>query len=141
MDPRSQAIGDLFANLGDHAIRDRVLGELYADDIVFHDPIQHIEGIDAFRKALGSMEKSLKDVEVRLLSDTVGERELAIRWEMDFRVPFLPFRATMAAVSWMEFGDDGKCHRHEDYWDMLGMFAQLLPFAKPIQKILQRAAA
>lgn len=141
MDPRSELIGKLFANLSDHNLRERVLGELYDDDIVFQDPIQRVEGLAAFRKALASMEKSLKDLEVRLISDAAGENRLAVRWEMDFRVPFVPFKATLPGVSWMEFREGGKCCRHTDYWDMLGMFSQLLPFTKPIQKILQRAAA
>ena len=141
MDPRSQAIGDLFANLSDHEMRERVLRELYDESVVFQDPIQRVEGIAAFRKALASMEKSLKGLEVRLISDAVGENQLVIRWEMDFRVPFLPFEATLPGISWMDFNESGKCYRHTDYWDMLGMFAQLLPFTKPIQKLLQRAAA
>ena len=141
MDPRSQAVGDLFANLSDHNLRERVLRELYSESVVFQDPIQRVEGLSAFRDALASMEKSLKGLEVRLVSDAVGENQLVIRWEMDFRVPLVPFTATLPGVSWMEFDAAGKCYRHTDYCDMLGMFAQLLPFVKPIQKILQRAAA
>lgn len=98
MDPRSQAIGDLFADLPDSDLQERVLRGLNADDVVFQDPIQRAEGVAAFRGALANMEKSLKDLEVRLPSDAASECELVIRWEMDFRMPFPPFKETLPGV-------------------------------------------
>lgn len=54
MDPRSELIGKLFANLSDHNLRERVLDELDDEDIVFQDPVRAVQG-DTTRCELGGV--------------------------------------------------------------------------------------
>lgn len=140
MDPRSEKIGALFANLNDHAAVEEILSEIYHPQVVFQDPIQRVEGVGALCTALRSMEKKLKGMTVRLKGDAVSERTLAIYWEMDFSTPFTPRRATLPGISWLEFDSDGKCIRHTDFWDMLGMSADLMPLFRPLRFFLRQMA-
>jgi len=140
MDPRSVKVGDMFANLGDHARSDAILDELYDPGCVFQDPLQRAEGLDAIRAMNRRLEKKMGAVTVKLLGDAVSEKTLTIRWVMTFRAPFMRKPGNLEGVSWMEFNDAGKCIRHTDYWDMGGMIDEVVPIAKPLHDLVRKFA-
>lgn len=140
MDPRSERVAEMFASLPDRDRVDRILDDLYDPDCVFADPLQTAEGIDAIRAMNRRLEKKLGDVEVEILGDAVSDATLVMRWVMTFKAPFMPGRASLEGVSWMEEGADGKFVRHTDYWDLATLIDDVAPVAKPVHDMVRRLA-
>ncbi len=141
MDPRSKILGELFGNLSNHQRREEILKELYAPGIVFEDPLQHVEGMDAFREALFRMERKVKSVTVRLTSDAATGDALAVQWEMDYGLGFIPGKGKMLGVSWLTFDASGKCVHQRDYWDLAGLIEQFVPVLKPFLGMIRKLGA
>jgi hypothetical protein len=91
----------------------------YHPDIVFQDPIQRHEGIEAFRemceKLAGRCERLHFDIEELL----VGERFFFMQWTMTLefrRTPMTP----MHGCSKFTIHEDGRIVGQRDYYDLWG---------------------
>lgn len=109
----------------------------YHPDIVFRDPIQHHEGIEAFK---GMCEK-LADRCTRLHFDIedllVGERFFFMQWTMTMefrRTPMTP----MHGCSKFTLHEDGRIVGQRDYYDLWGDIFAEVPGMKRLYPSLMR---
>ena len=117
---------ELFEKVGPG--REDVLDELrplYADDVHFQDPMQSIDGRDAF---LATNRRLLS--RARALSFTIAppvgtDEEFFLTWTMRF-APLVGPTFEVEGVSHLR-ARDGAIVLHRDYWDMAGLLASGVP--------------
>ena len=91
----------------------------YHPDIVFSDPIQRHEGIDAFKGMCEKLAGRCKQLHFDIEDLVVGERHFFMQWTMTLefrRAPMTP----MHGCSKFTLSDDGRIIGQRDYYDMWG---------------------
>ena len=91
----------------------------YHPDIVFSDPIQHHEGMDAFKGMCEKLAQRSKQLHFDIEGLVVGERYFFMQWTMTLefrRAPMTP----MHGCSKFTLSDDGRIIGQRDYYDMWG---------------------
>jgi hypothetical protein len=102
------------------------LREIYADQIVFKDPVHDIRGLVELEDYFTSMCADLSDCRFEYLDEVVGADVAYIKWVMHFRHPRLRNRLiSVRGVSHLKFKD--KIEFHEDFYDMGAMLYDQLP--------------
>jgi hypothetical protein len=102
------------------------LREIYADRIVFKDPVHDIRGLVELEDYFTSMCADLSDCRFEYLDEVVGVDAAYIKWVMHFRHPRLRNRLiSVRGVSHLKFSD--KIEYHEDFYDMGAMLYEQLP--------------
>lgn len=120
------SLAALFQRVGpDDPSAVEALRPLYADDVVFEDPIQRVEGVDAFldvnRRLLARAKKLRFDLE-RTIGD---DDELVLVWRMTFQAKVGP-EVHVDGVSHLR-ARGGKITHHRDYWDLATLLASGVP--------------
>lgn len=91
----------------------------YHPDIVFSDPIQRHEGIDAFKGMCEKLAGRCKQLHFDIEDLVVGERHFFMQWTMTLefrRAPMTP----MHGCTKFTLSDDGRIIGQRDYYDMWG---------------------
>ena len=103
-----------------------LLGELYADDIVFKDPVHELRGLVILEDYFTALCADLVECRFEYLDQVVSDNSAYIKWIMHFRHPRLG-KDTIAVrgVSNLIWSD--KIHFHEDFYDMGAMLYERLP--------------
>lgn len=107
----------------------------YHPDIVFTDPIQHHEGIDAFKtmceKLAGRCQRLHFDIDELLVGDTY----FFMQWTMTLefrRAPMTP----MHGCSKFTFSNDGRIIEQRDYYDLWGDIFACVPGMRKLYRAL-----
>ncbi len=101
------------------------LRPLYAEDVVFQDPMQKIRGIEAFietnRKLMSRSSELRFDV-----SEPIGtDEEFFLTWTMTFRAKIGPTVETDGVTHVRS--ENGRIVFHRDHWDLANLAASALP--------------
>src|SRR4051794_33234667 len=107
---------------------------LYADDIVFEDPIQSVTGIEKFMETNRRMMARAKSLEVEVGDVVENGDQIFMSWKMRYVPKMGPAIAIDGATHCRVRG--GKIVYHRDYWDLLGSVINGLPVVAPIYKML-----
>jgi len=107
---------------------------LYADDIVFHDPIQSVTGLDAFMETNRRMMARAKALEVEVGDVVENGDQIFMSWKMRYVPKMGPPIAIDGATHCRV--RNGKIVYHRDYWDLLGSVLAGVPVVAPIYKML-----
>lgn len=112
-----QRLRDTYNRLDHDEIEAGKLAKLYADDVVFVDPLHRIEGLPALQRYMLGMYQNVNDVSFRYLTTWETENQAMLRWEMDFSHPRLNRGQliTLPGVTYVESAD--KITWHQDYFD------------------------
>jgi hypothetical protein len=133
-DPARTELDDLARTLAE-AFRDlatdpeRVLADVaqhYAEDVSFRDPIQTLEGRDAF-VAMNRKLVATTRLEIRVDAWGTGPSAIFLAWEMRVtpkRGPTLVVPGTSHLTL-----RAGRVVSHVDHWDLLGATMDAIPFA------------
>ena len=111
------------------------IGELYAPDVLFQDPIQTVQGLGPFldtNRRMMARARSL-DVEVRDVFEADGQ--LFVSWRMRY-VPKIGLPIPIEGCSHCRVGSDGKIVYHRDYWDLLSSVLDGIPVVAPVYHML-----
>lgn len=112
------------------------LGRLYAEDVVFEDPLQRIEGFDALSKQLALLQKSLREATFIWEDVLVKEGSAALVWSVELKLRFVPGMTIRApGVTHLRF--DTHIKHQRDFWDA-GPLTEKVPLLRPV---LQRLYA
>jgi limonene-1,2-epoxide hydrolase len=91
----------------------------YDDKIIFHDTVQHIEGIDEFKAMCGRLTKRCEQLNMDILSVVQDETDIFLQWKMTMifrRTPKTP----VYGCSKLTLGPDGRIVHQRDYYDLWG---------------------
>ena len=102
------------------------LGQFYADDIVFKDPVHELRGLVILEDYFTSLCADLQDCRFEYLDQVVSENSAYLKWIMHFRHPRLGTEIIdVRGVSHLRW--DEKIEFHEDFYDMGAMLYERLP--------------
>jgi ketosteroid isomerase-like protein len=105
------------------------LYEVYTEDIVFNDPLHHIEGRDALKRYFATMYENVTDCQFVYHTRQCQGHQAFVTWTMTFMHPRLaggrPIK--VEGCSALTFADDGRVARHRDYFDAGAMLYEHLP--------------
>ncbi len=102
------------------------LGEIYADNIVFRDPVHELRGLVALEEYFLSLGADLLDCRFEYLDQVVSDDSAYVKWIMHFRHPRLGNDLIdVRGVSHLRWSE--KIEFHEDFYDMGAMLYERLP--------------
>jgi ketosteroid isomerase-like protein len=112
------------------------LGDIYADDIVFRDPVHELRGLVALEDYFTSMCADLIDCRFEYLDQVVSGSAAYLKWEMHFKHPRLGQSVIdVRGVSHIRWTD--KIDYHEDFYDMGAMLYERLPILGNVTRWLK----
>jgi hypothetical protein len=103
-----------------------IIGEIYADNIRFKDPVHEIQGIEAVYAYMEEMCHSVDSGRFEYLDELVGEDSAYIKWNMYFKHPKLGTETIVVrGMSQIQFND--RIYYHEDVYDIGEMLYERIP--------------
>lgn len=112
------------------------LRTIYADNVVFKDPVHEIRGLVELEDYFNSMCADLSDCRFEYLDELVTDNAAYIKWVMHFKHPRLGNRLiSVRGVSHLQLGD--KIEFHEDFYDMGAMLYEQLPLLGNVTRWLK----
>ena len=116
------------------------LRTIYADNIVFKDPVLEIRGLVELEDYFTSMCADLSDCRFEYLDELVTDDAAYVKWMMHFKHPRLGNRLiSVRGVSHLKIGD--KIEFHEDFYDMGAMLYEQLPVLGNVTRWLRMRLA
>lgn len=116
------------------------MGSIYADGIIFRDPVHEIRGLPALHHYMSELCANLRECRFEYLDQLVGAGSAYIKWHMHFRHPQLGSQTiTVRGMTHIEFHD--KIHFHEDAYDMGQLLYEHLPLLGLATRFLKRRLA
>ncbi|MFC7368490.1 MULTISPECIES: nuclear transport factor 2 family protein [Vreelandella] len=116
------------------------LYEVYTDDIVFNDPLHHIEGRNALESYFASMYENVEHCQFTYHTRQQQANQAFVTWTMAFVHPRLANGQLISVegCSALTFADDGRVSRHRDYFDAGAMLYEHLPLMGRVIRWLKR---
>ena len=112
------------------------LRDIYADGIVFRDPVHQIRGLVELEDYFTSMCADLSDCRFEYLDELTSDDAAYVKWMMHFKHPRLGNRLiSVRGVSHLKLGD--KIEFHEDFYDMGAMLYDQLPLIGNVTRWLK----
>jgi hypothetical protein len=115
------------------------LREIYADDVVFRDPIQEVRGLPAFVEMNERLLGRMRSLAWEIRGGWDGEGSAVIEWTMRGR-PKLGPEFAVEGTSRVR-AREGRVYDHRDYWDLGELFASGLPGGDRVLRALLRPFA
>lgn len=110
----------------------------YADDIVFRDSIQGIQGIDEFRQMAERLANRSQELHMNVLRAVMRDSIVFIEWEMTISYKKNP-RSVLYGASRLTLNGEGKIKEQRDYYDLWGDIFDNIPFfARSYRKFMQK---
>lgn len=138
MSAASEKMLELLEYLDDSEKVQSAVNELYAENAVFKDPIQKVQGRKAIKKMWRSLGTVFKDVRVEILDQVEQDDKVVVHWIMVFDYKVWPAVVTVPGVSWLETDDEGLFKTHTDYWDLWDFMKQSIPGVSSVKKLMGR---
>ena len=102
------------------------LSDIYANDVVFKDPVHEIRGLVDLEDYLTALCADIIDCRFEYLDEVISEHSAYIKWVMHFKHPKLGNKLiSVRGVSHVQFSD--KVDFQEDFYDMGAMLYEQLP--------------
>ena len=113
------------------------LNSLYAEDIVFVDPLHVIKGRKHLVAYFKSLCGNLTQCQFKFLEETVTDKRACYKWVMQYRHPKIkkntPLQLT--GITIIEYSD--KIDRHQDFYDMGAMLYEQIPILGNVTRWLR----
>ena len=112
------------------------LRDIYADNVVFKDPVHEIRGLVELEDYFSSMCADLSDCRFEYLDELVAKDSAYVKWVMHFKHPRLGNRLiSVRGVSHLKGRD--RIEYHEDFYDMGAMLYEQLPLLGNVTRWLR----
>ena len=103
------------------------LGEVYAQDVVFQDPINVLHGLGSLQGYFREMMQGVKSCRFEILSTELLPTQAAIEWRMFYAHPRLNHGLEIAVEGVSLVTGDDKIKMHRDYFDLGSMLYEHVP--------------
>lgn len=119
------------------------LYEVYTDDIVFSDPLHHIEGRGALESYFSTMYENVEQCQFSYHTQQLQGQQAFVTWTMTFVHPRLAGgkAVKVEGCSALTFADDGRVQRHRDYFDAGALLYEQLPLMGSVIRWLKKRLA
>lgn len=121
---------------------------VYAQNVVFLDPLHHIEGIDALQKYFDRLQEPLKSAHFVFLQEEYTEKSAALEWIMHLEMAKGPLKGqkmSIPGVSLLQFteivgpnGTEQRVLRQRDYFDVGDMLYERIPVLGGLLKWIKK---
>lgn len=111
----------------DEAAVERVI-PVYADDVVFKDPIQTLRGRDAFVEMNKRLLKRVRELRFDVHAVTADDDNIFIAWTMYVALKTPAKEMAIDGVTHCTVRD-GKVATQRDHWDLVGSMMDAIPVA------------
>jgi limonene-1,2-epoxide hydrolase len=101
----------------------------YAEEIIFQDPIQKVEGKQSFIDMCNRLTRRCKELKMKISSVAAGERVILMEWEMIMIFRNTPSTSLFGGTRLM-LSDDGQIIHQRDYYDLWGDIFANVPVMK-----------
>lgn len=118
---------------GDESLVDE-LGALYAEDMVFQDPIQTIHGREAFLEMNRRLIRRCKELRAQVEARASSGEHLFLKFQFELKPP-LGTHLRIAGVTHLRV-HEGLIVDHRDYWDLLGSVMESMPLVAPVYRAI-----
>ncbi|MGL4516339.1 MAG: nuclear transport factor 2 family protein [Shewanella sp.] len=108
------------------------LAEVYADNIVFVDPLHRIEGLQALTRYFGKLYENIKHIEFDIKEIHQTDTQAALYWQMHYAHPKLNQGALIRVDGMSQLKFSHKIEFHRDYFDIGQMLYEQLPCMGPL---------
>ena len=116
------------------------LGEIYANDIVFRDPVHELRGLVVLEDYFTALCADLNDCRFEYLDQVVSDNSAYLKWVMHFKHPKLGNKAIdvrgVSHIHWSE-----RIEFHEDFYDLGAMLYERLPVLGNVTRWLRLSLA
>lgn len=103
------------------------ISDVYAETIVFRDPVQQLHGLNALYENFLELSQAVDFCSFDYLDETLGDGYAFITWDMLFRHRYLAAgrELKVRGISHVKFTDT--IYYHEDFYDMGAMLYDNVP--------------
>jgi len=107
------------------------LRRYYADDVVFQDPLQKIEGLAPFREMNVRLLQKLHAMKIEMQESAQTGPNIMFTFAMDLKPSARSRWMRVEGMTHVRLNEQGKIALHRDYWDLAGSVIQMMP---PLQR-------
>ena len=116
------------------------IADLYADHILFKDPVHQLRGIESVHAYLSSMCVNVTSGHFEYLDQVIGENTAYIKWNMHFRHKSLGDKlVTVRGMTQVQFNE--RVYFHEDVYDLGEMLYEQVPLLGGVVRKLKKRLA
>ena len=125
----AQAVHELFSSWDKHVHTVDELRQWFSEDFVFEDPLQRIEGIEAYREMNERLLKKNHDLKIEMEESAQNGPHIMFTFSLSMapskKRP--QTRIYNTGMTYVRLDDEGKIDYHRDYWDFNSMFLSAFP--------------
>ncbi|CAA0105563.1 Uncharacterised protein [BD1-7 clade bacterium] len=113
------------------------IDNIYADNMIFKDPVHEVTGLDQFSSYLDKLCDNLIDCRFEYLDELVGDGIAYIKWNMHYHHPKISSEPiTLRGITHLHF--DTHITYHEDVFDMGAMLYEHLTVIGPVTRFIKQ---
>ena len=133
-----ERIQDTYAALNKDTVGSALLANLYADDIVFVDPLHRIEGLANLQSYFETMYQNVSHINFDFTQTLSDDQSAFLAWNMTFVHPKLNGgnAIVVPGTSRVQFAN-GKITQHQDYFDSTAMLFGHIPLLKQLINLIK----
>lgn len=98
----------------------------YDENLYFHDTIQELRGIDAFKEMTDRLVARSPDLKIKVINCANEGKIYFLEWEMSMSFKKYP-NTTLYGTSRLTLGENGKILEQRDYYDLWGDIFDNIP--------------
>lgn len=134
-DPRVQRVIEYFERLEPRHLD--TLDQVYGQGARFIDPFNDVVGVDAVRRVLAHMFRTLEQPRFRILAAGADGDEALLLWAFTFQRQGRARLLRIEGTSHLVFAADGRIVLHRDHWDPQPVY-ELVPVLRTLLRWLRR---
>lgn len=117
------------------------LDKLYAEDVIFRDPVNTLRGLPALQDYLAATIAQLTECRFEYLDQLVSDNSAYLKWVMHFRHPRLASgeRVSVRGMTQLQFND--RIYFHEDSYDVGQLLYEHVPVLGGLNRWLKARMA
>lgn len=117
------------------------IGSVYAEQAVFKDPFQQVQGVVAIQAIFARMFEQLQNPRFVVLTVVSQGQQGFLTWDLRFGAPRLgPGEQVIHGASHLQLDAQGRIVRHRDYWDAAEELYEKVPGLGVLMRWLKRRA-